>query len=259
MNPAPTVSVGEALARSSARSNPARLLYATFAVLLLVVTVLGFQQFYLHGQAYPGREILPPARLLIVAHGVAMSCWIILFLVQTLLIVGANRRLHMTLGKIGAVLAAGIVVLGWQVPIAVTRLGPEFPLWGLTRRQFMAIPMFVILIFGVFVAIGIWNRRRPEIHRPMMLLATMSIVAAATDRITAIHALYGESVWGRIFGPFFPVVVIGAAFLVLKWLLTRAFDRTYAVGYAALTVACAMIMWVAPTQAWVRFASFLVG
>ena len=259
MNPAPTVSIGEALARSSSRSNPARLLYATFAVLLLVATVLGFQQFYLHGRAYPGREILPPARLLIVAHGVAMSCWIILFLVQSLLIVGGNRRLHMAMGKVGAVLAAGVVALGLRVPIEVTRLGPEFPLWGLTRRQFMAIPIFSILIFGVFVAIGVWNRRRPEIHRPMMLLATMAIVAAATDRITAIHVLYGESLWGRIFGPFFPVLVIGAAFLMLKWLLTRSFDRAYATGYAALTVACAMIMWVAPTHIWVQFASFLVG
>jgi len=50
----------------------------------------------------------------------------------------------------------------------------------------MAIPLISILIFGVFVAIGVWYRRRPEIHRPMMLLATLSIVAAATDRITGL-------------------------------------------------------------------------
>ena len=67
-------------------------------MLLLVATLLGFQQFYLHGKAFPGRELLPQARLLLIAHGVAMSCWIVLFLVQSLLIVGDNRRLVAEVG-----------------------------------------------------------------------------------------------------------------------------------------------------------------
>ena len=259
MNPAKTVSVGEALTGTPAKTNPARLLYAAVALLLLAATLAGFQQFYLHGKAYPGREIVSQAKLLVIAHGVAMSSWIVLFLVQPMLIVSANRRLHITLGKIGAVLAACIVVLGLRVPIEVTRFGPEFPLWGLTRRQFMAIPMISIVVFGVFVALGVWYRRRPEIHRPMMLLATLSIVAAATDRITGLPALYGASFWGRVFGPFFPALVIGASFLVVKWLLTRSFDRYLAAGYAALVAANAMIMAVAPSDIWGRFAAFLVG
>lgn len=259
MDPAKTVSINEALTRAPRKANSARLLYPAVALLLLAATLAGFQQFYLHGKAYPGREILPHARLLIIAHGVAMTSWIALFLVQPMLIVGANRRLHMALGKIGAVLAACIVVLGLRVPIEVTRFGPEFPLWGLARRQFMAIPMISILAFGVFVALGVWYRRRPEIHRPMMLLATLSIMAAATDRITGLSALYDASVWGRVFGPFFPALAIGAAFLVIKWLLTRSFDRYLAAGYAALVATDAAIMVLAHSDVWGRFAAFLVG
>jgi hypothetical protein len=84
-------------------------------------------------------------------------------------------------------------------------------------------------------------------------------VAAATDRITGLPALYGASFWGRVFGPFFPALVIGASFLVVKWLLTRSFDRYLAAGYAALVAANAMIMAVAPSDVWGRFAAFLVG
>ena len=51
----------------------------------------------------------------------------------------------------------------------------------------------------------------------------------------------------------------GAAFFVVRWALTRSFDRYYAAGYAAMVAACAMIMGVAPTEAWGRVASFLVG
>jgi len=259
MNPAPSVSIREALGQSPVRTNPARLLYAAFALLLVVVTFLGFQRFYLHGRAYPDRVIPAPMLPLIVTHGAAMTGWIVLFLVQPLLIVGNHRRLHMTLGKIGGGLAAIIVGVGLIVPIEVVRHGPEFTLWGLTRRQFMAIPIFSVLLFGLFVTIGIWNRRRPQIHRPMMLLATLSIIAAATDRITGLSELYSESLWGRVFGPYFPALLVGALFLVVKWLLTWSFDRWYSVGFAALVAAWAAIMVVATSAPWARIASFLAG
>jgi hypothetical protein len=259
MNPAPSLLIGEVPPGIRVKSNPTKLLYTAFALLLMIATLLGFQQFYLHGKAYPGQEILPAVKPLIIAHGVAMSCWIVLFLLQPLLIVGNNRRLHVRLGKIGAALAICMVLLGLIVPAVVTHYGPEFQLWGLTRRQFMAIPMLSITLFGAFVAIGVWKKHRSEIHRPMMLLATLSIVAAATDRITGLPELYGATIWGRVFGPFFPGLVIGAAFLVVKWLLTRSFDRWYTAGFGALMIAWAAIMQIATSGPWVRFASFLAG
>ena len=254
----PTASLDGAIARSPTRTNPARFLHATFAVLLFVLTFLGFQFFYLQGKAYPGREILPQVKTLVVLHGLFMSTWMVLYVVQPFLIATGNRRLHMAVGKFGAVLAASMVVLGPMVSVATTRYGPEFPLWGLNRRQFMAIPILVMLVFAVFVALGVWQRRRPEIHRSMMLLATLGIVVAATDRIGALHALYGESIWGQVFGPFFPELEIGAAFLGVKALLTRSFDRLFATGLAVFAVVSASIMQVATTAVWFRFASFLV-
>ena len=253
-----TASLDGAIARSPTRSNPARFLHLTFAVLLFVLTFLGFQFFYLQGKAYPGREILPQVKTLVMLHGLFMSAWMVLYVVQPLLIAIGNRRLHMAIGKFGAVLAAGMVVLGPMVSVAATRYGPEFPLWGLNRRQFMAIPILGMLVFSVFVGIGVWQRRRPAIHRSMMLLATLAILVAATDRIGALHGLYGESIWGRVFGPFFPELVICAAFLGVKGLLTRSFDRWFAVGFAAFAVVSASIMQIATTDGWFRFASFLV-
>lgn len=47
-------------------------------------------------------------------------------------------------------------------------------------------------------------------------------------------------------------------FLVVKWALTRSFDRYYALGWAGLVVASAGIMKLATTQAWDGIASFLL-
>jgi hypothetical protein len=239
--------------------NRARLFYTGAAALLLVVVFIGFQQFYLHGKAYPKRELTPPIRTLLILHGCTMTGWMLLFLLQPLLIVFGNRRLHMILGRVGAVLAAGIVFLGLRVGIEAARVNPpSLKIWGLAPPQFLAIPIFTILIFAVFVIAGVWNRRRPEVHRPMMLLSVLAAIAAAIDRIDAIRSLYSGSVWGTIFGPFFGMLVIGLLLLIVKWLLTRSWDRWYATGYAGLVVSSALIMRLATTSAWNHFASYLL-
>lgn len=240
-------------------SNRARLFYSGAAVLLLALTFLGFQQFYLHGKAYPGRELAPPIRTLIILHGACMSAWVLVFLIQPLLIAAGNRRVHMMLGRFGAVLAVCVVILGWRLGIESTLITPpDLRIWGLAPKQFMAVPIISIMIFAGFVIIGVWNRRQPEVHRPMMLLAALAAVPAAVSRIDPINALYHETVWEAVFGPFFATLVVGAFLLAMKWLLTRSLNRWFAMGYAGLVVSSALIIQLATTQAWDHFASFLL-
>ena len=245
-------------AESAVRLDPVRLLYAAAALLLFVLMLLGFQQFYLHGKAYPAHPLAPPIRILLTAHGVAMTLWVVTFVVQSLLILGRNRRLHMAVGPFAVALAVAMVFLGLWLPIQSTRFEPDETVWSLNRVHFMAIPIFAILTFAAFVAVGFRQRRRAEIHRPMMLLATLSIIPAATDRITGLPELYAASVWGPLLGPFFTALIIGTLFLVAKSLLTRSFDRWFATGFAVLVVVDVFVMRLAPTDAWGRFAASLV-
>ena len=98
MNSSQTLLFDKPQTKGPASPERARLLYLGAAVLLLVLMFLGFQQFYLHGRAYPGRELTPPIRTLLILHGIGMTTWMLLFLVQPLLIVAGNRRVHMMLG-----------------------------------------------------------------------------------------------------------------------------------------------------------------
>ena len=248
----------ESPVRSDSDVDRVRLLYAAAGLLLFVLMLVGFQQFYLHGRAYPAHPLAPPIRTLLIAHGMAMTLWVVTLVVQSLLIVGGNRRLHMAVGPFAVALAVAMVLLGLWLPIQTTRFEPDVTLWGLNRVHFMAIPMIAILTFGAYVAVGIRQRRRPEIHRPMMLLATLSIIPAATDRFTGLPNLYAASTWGVLFGPFFTALIIGTLFLVAKSLLTRSFDRWFAAGFGVLIVVDVFIMRLAPTDAWGRFAAFLV-
>jgi hypothetical protein len=219
---------------------------------------ISWRRFYLDGQGARGQELAAPVKSLLIAHGVAMTAWMLLFLVQPLLIAGSHRRVHMALGLFGAGLAACIVPLGLWTAIAVTKVEPDVVRFGLNRTQFLALQFNGMLTFGTFAGIGILNHRRSEIHRPMMLLATFTIMAAATSRITARRELelHVEAVWGPLFGPNLIVIAIGAVFLAIKTALTRSFDRWLAGGSVLMAIVCALAMRIGPTATWERIGSF---
>jgi hypothetical protein len=96
----------------------------------------------------------------------------------------------MKLGVFGAVLAAAIVITGLRIGIEAARVTPpDLQVFGLVPKEFMAVPVLSIPVFGLFVLLGVANRRRPEVYRPMMLMASLSIMGAALGRMTLLNAL----------------------------------------------------------------------
>jgi hypothetical protein len=252
------------LAATSSRTSASaithtRWFYSIASLALLVFTVIGFQLFYLKGQAFPGRPLTPPIRMLLITHGTLMTAWMLLAVVQPLLVGARMKRVHMKLGVLGIMLASAIVVVGMRVGIAATRVNPpELQLFGLSSRQFLAVPVMGIIVFAIFVLIGVMNRRRPEIHRPMMLMASLSVVSAALGRMPQLNSLYAGTWIEHLFSAFVLTVVIGAILLVAKWLVSRSFDRWFATAYTALVVTCVAISLGAKTPAWDQFALFLL-
>jgi hypothetical protein len=103
-----------------------------------------------------------------------------------------------------------------------------------------------MIVFAAFVAAGLLWRRRPERHRAMMLLASLSILAGATVRMPFLHPVFGDGGWHGIFGPIFTlgVILIGAR----AWLTARV-DRWISGGFVALVMAYVLATTVAVTPA----------
>lgn len=254
-----TTSEPQPTTAAPSRQNMERMTYAVAGGVLFALMFIGFQQFYLHGRGFPNHPIFPLVKGLVIAHGLAMTFWMVLFVLQTILIVNNSFRIHMSLGIFGIALAAFILVVSPWTAIQATRLEPDAMLYGLHRKQFLIVPLTDMLKFGPFVITALLNRRRPEIHRPMMMLATLSVIAAATGRIPALNNIYASTVWDRLVGPYVPMLVFGAAFLVVKTILTKKFDRWFTIGFAALAAFSFLIWQTAPTVAWERVANFLTN
>lgn len=235
-----------------------RMFYPWAGGLLLVLVAMGFQQFYMHGRASDGGPVTEQIVPLVFLHGILMSSWIVFFVVQSSLIARGNRKLHMTVGVSGGVLAAGLVAVGVCTAIASVHFNPASykDLWG--PHRFLTIPLTAILTFGSLVGVGLYYRRRAEVHRPMMFLATLFITTAALFRISAItnplmsasHASMFIVSWG-------PMLALGALLGALKMALTRRWDRIYAIGYVAIVVACVLNVLIANTAVWDHVASLV--
>jgi hypothetical protein len=128
----------------------------------------------------------------------------------------------------------------------------------LTPKQFMLVPVGAITLFALFVAAGVWWRKRPEIHKPMMFLASLTAVGAAIARIDLFNHLYDGTVWQKIFGDLFFTLVVGAVLVIAKCVVFRKFDRWLAAGYGVLVLWCLMIAQGAPTRAWDAIAGWLL-
>lgn len=244
---------------SSPRSTSSRYFYSVAALLLLVLTIIGFRHFYFGGGAYPGRPLTPPIRSLLISHGIAMTTWILLSVVQPILIASRNRKAHMLLGRIGAVLALGLFFLGWQTGVAAIRVAPpEMRIAGLAPKEFLTVPLMSIVVFLLFVIIGVWQRKRPEIHRPMMLVATLTICSASFGRIEVLNTWYAGTALEVWFTAFLPTVLIGVALLVIKSALSKTFDRWLAIAVGMLAMFCVASSLLAKTAAWDQCATFLL-
>jgi hypothetical protein len=226
-----------------------RLFYLMAGCLLLVIVGLGFQHFYLHGRASDGGPVTQRIAPLVFLHGIAMSAWIIAFVVQAGLIVGGNRKLHMSLGIAGAVLAAVLFVVGVSTAIASVHYNPDGykGIWG--ARRFLSFMLINITGFGVLAGLGLMYRRRPEIHRPMMLLATLFVAGpAGFFRIPLISGPIMGTIH-TIIAPWVPMLILGALLVLIKFLMTGSWDRYFATGFAGVMLAC-LVQFVIANSAW---------
>lgn len=228
-----------------------RLFYSSMAVAMALTVLIGFAPTY-YLRLFTGAPAVTisgaPVSALAHLHAILFSGWVLLFIVQTALVASHRVAVHRRLGIFGALLAAAMVVVGTRAAIAAAARGSAPP--GADPLAFLAIPLADMVLFPIFVGAALWQRRQKETHKRLMLLAYISIIAAAVARLPGLL-------------PLGPLVFFGLAFVflflgVIYDLLTRR--RVHAVylwGGALLVVSVPLRLMISGTAAWRSFAEFL--
>jgi hypothetical protein len=243
-------------ARAAARNTVAvgafdRVFYSGMAIAMAITVFIGFAPtYYLRAVSgapptVTGATTLSPLAHL---HGALFTGWVLLFIVQTALVASHRTRVHQRLGIAGGVLAAAMVVVGVSTAIAAAARGAAPP--GADPLAFLSIPLVDMVLFASFVGAALFRRRQREAHKRLMLLAYISIIAAAVARFPGLL-------------PYGPLVFFGLAFIFL--LIAATYDvvsrgrmhPTYIWGGALLVLSVPARLMMSDTDTWREIAALL--
>jgi hypothetical protein len=146
------------------------------SLLMLASVFVGFAHtYYLAGVFHA-----PLPSLTIHLHGAAFSCWILLLVAQTSLVLARRVDIHRRLGIAGFVLACLMVILGVLAATdsLVRQGGPP----GRDQLFFYIIPLTDMLIFATLVFSAFRARCNPLAHKRLILIATTGLLIAAIAR-----------------------------------------------------------------------------
>lgn len=194
MNTSIAATVATRRERAGSRARADGQFFTTLGGLMLVVNLVGFAPTYF----LKGYFAAPELPLRTHFHGALFTAWFVLFLVQTVLVSRRKTALHRRLGVGGAVLAclmatSGLAMLYYRaLEVQLTGedamrslIGTSTVVWG---------NLALLAAFSCFAALGIYFRRRPEAHKRLMLLASMSMMLQAVGRIGRFPALPGSEI-----------------------------------------------------------------
>jgi hypothetical protein len=222
--------------------------YTVAALIAVIVVFAGFAPtFYLN--SYFERRDLDALRIV---HGVVFSLWPLLLIAQVLLVKFRRPDLHRSLGLVGAVLAAAMVLLGTALAIRAGRLGFQTP--GVPPPTiFLVVPIFDMALFTTLVAAAIALRGRREDHRRLMILATLSILPAAFGRLPI------PGLTDPVSKAFTPAFALLAAIVAYEALSQRKLHRAWVWGGSLFVLSVPLRLALANTAAWRVFARWLLS
>jgi len=227
------------------RRNIERRLYTVAALAALLIVFAGFAKTYYLKLAFG----TPPLTAIQQLHGLVMSSWFVLFLVQVRLVAGGRTDLHRRLGVVGAVIATAMLVVGTTTAIIGARLG-HTP--GPPPLAFLVVPFGDMAVFALLVGAGLWFRRRSDFHKRLMLLSCVGILTAAIARIP-VEPFHGAGIPAF----FLTTIAIVVACVAYDTIRNRRLHPAFGWGALLIIVSWPLRLALSGTSAWLAFAAWV--
>jgi hypothetical protein len=223
-----------------------RVFFGGMAILLCVIVFIGFFRTFF-GAGFVAAPLPSP---ILRVHGMVFTAWMLLLLTQAALVSARRVAWHRTLGIVAFCLPPLMIVLG--VVAAIDALGRKVTIGALDPATSLALPLWNITAFAIVIFAASRARRRPDAHKRLVVLATISLSTAALGRFP----------WAQMGIPAAAGPVIGLAALVLAvvaydLLSLRRVHRSTMWAAPVVFVAGAFAVPLGMTSAWHHFAEFL--
>jgi hypothetical protein len=218
-----------------------RRLYMAAAILFSVIVLIGF------GRTYYLKILFDPTplpSLVVHLHGLLMSAWVLLFMIQVRLIAAREVRIHQRLGWGAVGLAVLIIIVGIATALRAAKFGSRSTPPGIAPQAFLLVPLFDLLMFAVLLGGAIYYRKKAAEHKRLMLLTAINFLPPAIARIPiaplqalgplwffglpTVLALYCVGLDARRHGRLNRIFLSGTALLIASYVVRLAIMNTHA-------------------------------
>jgi len=225
-----------------------RRLYILAAIVTPLIVLAGFARTY-YLKPFFGTPDLP--NRIVQLHGIVMTAWVLLFIVQISLVATRRTRVHQRLGIAGGVLAALVVIIGVLTALYAAARGVT-P--GPSPLAFLVVPLGDMLIFSLLIGLALYFRRKLQVHKRLMLLAAINLLTPAIARIPFKFIENGG-----------PLAFFGLTDLCLLGFIAydtykhRRLHPVFLCGLIFIIAMQVLRLLVAGTDVWINFAAALVA
>lgn len=226
-----------------------RYFYFAMSLLIAVIVVWGFSHTVNQDLLRP---LVPPPAILWF-HAAAFTGWVAFFIFQSTLVRTRNVKWHRYFGVYGATLGAIMVPLGVATAVVMARF-QTYRLHEKGRDAFLIIPVCGMIYFAVFLSLAILWRKKPELHRRLIFIATCVLLEAAFGRIAFFIRIPVLSIYSGVDG----LILLGAA---RDLIVNRRIHRVYLVALPLLMISQSFIVYTHNHNSawWLHIAHGLIG
>jgi hypothetical protein len=196
-------------------------------------------------------DVLPIIHL----HAVIFSGWLGLLIAQAVLAGTGRIALHMKLGQIGILYGALLIIVGEAT--AFSAFGARVRAGNLPEAEArLFAPVTDLLVFAPFLAAAWIYRRKPEVHKRLIVVATTILLIAPAHR--AVNWLFGGPP-----PPVLPVLLLWLAPIALGLAVDlvrrRLVHPVYLFGIAAVVFLKFFRRPLATTEVWKDFVGWVTS
>jgi hypothetical protein len=226
--------------------------YLAMALGFLVLVLVAFT-----GRYYDRLAGIEAATPIVHLHAASFSAWFVLLLAQASLVGAGRADLHRRLGIAAFVLVPAIVAVGLATAVQAARSGWN-PGGVSTPLGFLALGIADTVLYGAFAAAAIWQRRKPETHKRLMMLANVSLLWAAVTRLPPDAGVSAPSALAFA-GVLLLFVLLALAGPIYDYVTRRRVHPFEVAGGVLIIAAKPLSRLLSGTEAWQRIGGWLIG
>lgn len=154
--------------------------YIGLTLFLIVTVVTGFWPSYF-GTFLRGGATRP---LVMHVHGAIFTGWMALLFLQVGLAATGRVRTHRRIGTFGIWYGAAVFTMGVIATFAAPVIHVHAGEWTVDQAAgFLVLPIGDMILFGGFFGAAVKFRNKPEIHKRLIIAATVALAFAAVARM----------------------------------------------------------------------------